>query len=373
MLVLFGHIYAAANYPYLSLTWVSGTLDFLHSGVDLFFVLSGFCLYYPLTKPGALPNWRQFYQRRAQRLLPSYYVALGAVVVLPFVIEPVARGLGLVVSTPAWPSWQQVWMHLLLIHTLSTDTFFGLNGPFWSLGIEVQFYLAFPLAVWLMARLGWRGGALIALACVGYRVLILALPLPIYRPFDFPDLWISRWLGFGLGMIVARQVREQGSDRVSAARELFDLGGVAVCYLVAAYLLYGPYQSWPFQPKDLLFAGAYAVILRIVCREGSWSGQLLSSRVPVWFGLVSYSLYLIHLPIVMVLAPTVLAWHLGEIPALLAMGIVCMPVVVLCTWVFWYLFERPFLNVPRAAEPTGREILHRRLAILPPRGGSRVR
>lgn len=347
LMVVLGHVYAAAGYPYLAIGAVAGTLDFMHSGVDLFFVLSGFCLYYPLTRAGSRRDWREFFRRRARRLLPPYYVAVAAVILLPFVVAPVARTLGLVVVPATWPSWHQVWTHLFLIHTFSTDTFYGLNGPFWSLGIEIQFYLAFPLAVWIVHRWGWRGVCLIGAIALAYRMAVISGTLFIYQPVDVPDIFLSRWLAFALGMLVALQVRHAPQVRHDFRREMSDLGGAICLFLLAAYLLYGPARQWPYPPKDVLFAGLYSVVLYTACSSGSFIGGLLAHRVPVWLGRISYSLYLVHLPIVFSLGPSVMAWHLGLLTGLLAMTAVCVPIALAGAALFFHLFERPFLNPPR--------------------------
>jgi len=345
-MVVFSHVYASAGYPYLAVGVVAGILDMLHSGVDLFFVLSGFCLYYPLTKTGDRRSWPEFFRRRAKRLLPPYYAAIATIALLPFAIAPMAGYVGLIAGHASWPSWHQLWTHLLLVHTLGTDTFFGLNGPFWSLGIEVQFYIAFPVAVWLVQRLGWRGVCLIAALTVSYRIACVSGVIPAYQPIDLADLFPSRWLEFALGMLVARQVRKNAQQHLGIIQELTDLAGVVLVFLLVAYVLYGPLRQWPYPPKDLLFACLYSALLYRACCRGSLLGVVLGHRIPVWLGTISYSLYLIHLPIILALGPSIMAQNLGLLGSLLGMAVVCVPLVVGGATCFYVLFERPFLNRP---------------------------
>ncbi|MDB5076894.1 MAG: acyltransferase-like protein, partial [Chloroflexi bacterium] len=215
--------------------------------------------------------------------------------------------------------------------------------------IEVQFYLAFPLAVWLVDRFAWRGVLLIAVVTFGYRVAG-ASGLLAYQPVDLPDVFLSRWLGFALGMLVAVRIRHSTEQGLGFRRELTVLLGAVSLFLAASYFLYGPMAHWAYQPKDLLFAGVYSALLYLACTVGSRAGQLFARRVPVWIGKISYSLYLVHLPIIFALAPTVLALKLHPATTFAVMLVVGIPVVLTVAALFFHVFERPFLNAPVVRE-----------------------
>jgi peptidoglycan/LPS O-acetylase OafA/YrhL len=283
--------------------------------------------------------------------MPPYYTALAGVVLLPLVVAPCAQRLGLVTTVPALPAWNQVWTHVALVHTLFADTYYGLNGPFWSLGIEVQFYLAFPLAVWLVDRFDWRAVGLIVLATFGYRIACAYAGNAAYQPLDLADVFLGRWLGFALGMLVAARVRCSLEQRVDIRVEVSDLLGAIAAFLVASYFLYGPMRQWQYPPKDLLFAGFYSVVLYLACTQGSLVGRLFACRVPVWLGKVSYSLYLIHLPIIVALAPTILALKLAPATTFGVMTLILVPLVLALTAAFQHVFERPFVNPAPARQP----------------------
>lgn len=347
-LVLLTHVHQALGYPYIQYASIFATVDFLRSGVDLFFVLSGFCLFYPLTKPGSRPNWPSFFRRRARRLLPPYYAAIAVLILLPFLIEPAAHRLGLVTSPYQFPDWHQVWTHLLIVHPFFSDAFYGLDSPLWSLGVEMQFYLAFPLAVWLVFRLGWRGVAVLAACTLGYRALVGSSALA-GLPIDLNELFPSRWLEFGLGMLVAMQIRRAGNAPLSRRRELFDLVGTVTAYLIAAYFLYGPLDNYPYAHKDLLFSAGWAAVLYLTCSRGTVLAGMFAAAPLVWLGTISYSVYLIHFPIIFSLAPTVAAMHLSNTMNMVVLSLVALPVVLVCSAVFFHFVERPFLNTA----PTG--------------------
>jgi peptidoglycan/LPS O-acetylase OafA/YrhL len=115
----------------------SALITFGGSGVTLFFVLSGFLLFMPYAKAllfeAKWPSAKQFYLKRALRILPGYYVALALIVLFlqPQYLQPA------------------YWKRLLLFVTMFMDsapqTYRQLNGPFWTLAVEWQFYLLMPL------------------------------------------------------------------------------------------------------------------------------------------------------------------------------------------------------------------------------------
>jgi peptidoglycan/LPS O-acetylase OafA/YrhL len=104
-----------------------------------------------------------------------------------------------------------------------------------------------------------------------------------------------------------------------------------------------------------LLGTAFATLLLLACTHDSLTGRLLSRRGPVWLGTISYSLYLVHYPILMALSPSFLRLRLGGLLTLGLVGLLGVPLVVGCAALFFCCFERPFLRsgpiatVPSAA------------------------
>ena len=345
MLVMWSHVYEGDGSPYQAQLF---TMALVFAGsVDLFFVISGFCLFYPLTRSEVKPHWRTFFARRARRLLPPYYAAMGVVVLSPLVAEPLMARIGIPVSAVGLPDWRQIWTHALFLHTLFPDTYFAFNGPLWSLAVEWQFYLAFPLAVWLVYRGGWRGVALICLLTLSYRLLINSDRLAASTwPIDAVHLFPSHWLEFALGMLIAIHLRHSRAGRIGRWREAADVAGVVWIYILVSYLLYGPALRYPYPVKDLLNSVVWAPIVFLACVDDTITRRLFSHPVLIWLGVRSYSIYLLHLPIIFGLGHTVASMHLGEPESLLAMTGLGVPLVLASAAVFFELFERPFLNTP---------------------------
>jgi peptidoglycan/LPS O-acetylase OafA/YrhL len=128
------------------LMWWLYPLTFGWSGVSLFFVISGFCIHYSFLKhevksPGK-PFLKQFFWKRFWRIYPPYFAAL--IVFYFLAVRHFENG-----ATPI-----NFWLHLLLLHNLDAGTFNGINPSFWSLAVEMQFYLLFPLVLALRQKIG---------------------------------------------------------------------------------------------------------------------------------------------------------------------------------------------------------------------------
>ena len=143
--------------PLLSIHTVADTLTYFatsiawfgESGVILFFLLSGFLLFLPFAKAllfdSPWPPLRRFYIRRIFRILPGYYAALFLIALF---FHPEFLSLA---------NWNHLWIFLTFQMNFALSQ--QLNGPFWTLAIEFQFYLLLPILAWLFSLLVCRGTA----------------------------------------------------------------------------------------------------------------------------------------------------------------------------------------------------------------------
>ena len=120
---------------------VLSPLIFGNFGVAVFFVISGFCIQLSYAR-SAQAGFRAFYIRRFFRIYPPYLVAL---LFFAVVFPPTRLGFA-----KLW-DWAQFGSHLLLVHNFDARAFDGINGAFWSIAVEVQLYLLFPVLVVLIA------------------------------------------------------------------------------------------------------------------------------------------------------------------------------------------------------------------------------
>jgi peptidoglycan/LPS O-acetylase OafA/YrhL len=362
MMVLVHHVYLAANGTFGNGFDVE--LTFVRSGVDLFFVLSGFCLFYPYAAGGSVQSWKRFFSRRAVRILPPYYAMILTLSIVPIAVAPALRWMGLLVATASAPTTRQVISHFLMAHTLAPDTFYGIDGPFWSLGVETQFYIACPLAFWLVSRWHWRGAAVIAAIAIVYRAGVL-----VYATSGaagslrseangslvvLVNLFPGRWLEFGMGMFVATLIKKRRVAMLTSAREMLLLTMATILYLLTQIYLLESAGNWLLPWADCTFGLCFSVLVLLACADGTAMGKFFSSSVPALVGAISYSLYLVHYPIVMALGGALTSSRLTSAERMLAIGVFGIPLSLAAAACFYQLFERPFLSgwpVRRGSEP----------------------
>ncbi|WP_427004444.1 acyltransferase family protein [Pseudarthrobacter sp. H2] len=249
--------------------------------VHVFFVLSGFVLVLPFTRPGAVRNWAQYYAKRFFRLYLPAWASLAVAVALITVIPRTASPL----QSP-WadmyvidPSVGQVFKDGLLLLNAST-----INTPLWSLKWEVAFSLLLPAYVFLALR--WRRFWHVK---IGLALLLAAVGA-------LQDLeWLSYLPIFAIGAIL-------GAER-ERIRELTQSWPRFVWFFVAAGGLFLANAEWisPEQPipgvEAVVTVGATLIVLLFVsCRSAKRLGDTAAAQ---WLGRVSFSLYLVHLPIIL--------------------------------------------------------------------------
>lgn len=345
----------APNAGEVFLPWLGFVLGFGYLGVPLFFVVSGFCIHWPEARARsegrlARPDWGAFFRRRFWRLYPPYALSLAGAVLL------------LLLATGAWPaSAGSLLAQLALVHTLHAATFLGVNPPSWTLAVEAQLYLAYPVVLVLMRRRGpWRAlGTILAIA-LAYRVLITVLPLPDWFSGPSWEIFLGRWFEWTVGALVA----EWAAGNVRLPRVLGSWWLVAS--LVPLVIYVGEYHNWHYGIwilREPAYGAVFGMLLLAVLRlappaQPSCLGPWLAD-VGVW----SYSLYLVHRPIQLALEP--LARRIAASPFVIAHGIptslllfaASTPLVLKAGRVFYRWCEEPFLvkargigRAPRTAD-----------------------
>jgi peptidoglycan/LPS O-acetylase OafA/YrhL len=305
-------------------------------GVYLFFALTGYLLFLPFARhifaAGPRVNLAGYARNRALRILPLYYVVLATLLVI-------SHGGG---------SAEQWWRFGTLTQSFYADTVINdVDGPMWSLAVEVQFYILLPLFGSALAAAPWRSAraaaaTIVALGLVSASVWWLKVHqagAPDFRwNFSFP----ATAFHFAPGMLLAlARVRlEQQPLRLPPSSALF-VGGVAL-WVVAAYSV---------SVAPLIVAQASFLLLGAVVLPTQRAGlvRLLEFRPLVLVGVASYSLYLWHYPIVVSLGRHT---DLGFFGLLLLALAVCLPIALLS----YAVVERTFLRLRRpwgatAAEP----------------------
>jgi peptidoglycan/LPS O-acetylase OafA/YrhL len=333
--------------------------SFGRDAVSVFIVLSGFCLMLPIarTEDGTLRGGvAGFLYGRLRRLVPPYYAAIGVSILL-IVISAAIR-------TRSWPSWPvsawEVVSHLLLVHNLSRGTIISINGSMWSIATEFQIYLLFPVLLII-----WRGfglGALVLSGLVmGYSVLVVGALAEHDVLF-----WLSPWyvglFAFGMAGAVVCHSREVRfvhlRDRVR-----WDLLSYALWWAFLMIHLLGirldsrlDQHYWTdlilglATASSIVHYATYRTSIRTVHKPLFL--RILESRPVAGLGRFSYSLYLIHLPLVSFLVLLVPGADDISPPCRLVVSLGLSLLCIPAAYLFFLAFERPFssaASVPRPA------------------------
>ncbi|HEU0027744.1 MAG TPA: acyltransferase [Ktedonobacterales bacterium] len=321
-----------------------------HVAVSVFIVLSGFSLMLPIARNNNHNPWGVwgFYWRRARRILPPYYLALGFSLLLIWLF--IGQPTGTTWDTNLPVTGQSVLAHLLLLQDFVTTDHASINNVFWSIAVECQIYVLFPMLVVFWRRYHPLFCALVVLTLS--LILTYAL-IPTWighvSGYGF-DAFAPQYIGlFAMGMFAASIVTH-GGPRWSRIRAWYVWEILAIGCWVFVVLTIATISV----PLVDVGAGAGTVgLLLAASRSGRINlvRSILEWRPLVWIGGFSYSLYLIHAPLIQLL------WQyglrplgLGDTVTYLALLLVGLPLIVLAAWGFWWLCERPFLNV-RFAPP----------------------
>ncbi len=335
-------LYIVLNHSLQSAEYASPWLSFLgrgHDVVAIFIAISGFCLALPMAQHGRwnLQTWR-FYKKRARRILPPYFaaVAIGLFFVLVYSHKSDLQDYaGAPVSSAT------VITHVLLVQNWSRSQMYTLDGPLWSIAVEWQIYILFPLII-LLWRYGGRWLTLLVSFVVAHG-LLYATHYGGYANFLF--LFVVGMLGAELAF----------SD------EHKNWLGIATLSSIAAYLLSLLIPRTPYVISDIFIALSAALTMAYLTRNPQhWAGKILGWRLLAWLGTFSYSIYLVHNFFQWPVRRWILesnVGHLADSHAKMAvvMVFIVAPLAVAASYVFHVIFERPFVS-------PGRQIVEQKLA-----------
>lgn len=310
--------------------------------VSWFFVLSAFLLSLPYVRAvlegRRATSARTFLARRAVRIVPLYLVAVTVVWAWR---NPVLPG-----------DWRDLVEHLTFTQVFDRERIFFTIGPAWSLAVEVQFYVVLAICGAAAARFGtrmqsrrarlvmlWSGTGALALASVTYA-LVAAVVLD--RPKTDFHIWFSlpvKLVIFTAGIAVA--VLYASRPRVLGRAATWGLRLASVLIVTAAMLTRAPTGGGDALFHALCGLGFGLLVLASV--QGPQSGlwhQVLSSRVLVWLGLVSYSLYVWHEPLLLWLAGAGLlpSPSAGSFPII---SVILIALGLLVSWASYWVIEYP--------------------------------
>lgn len=317
-----------------------------HLAVTVFIVISGFCLTLPVVAFGdrLRGGTLRFFKRRARRILPAYYGSLALALVLIWTI--IGSPTGTLWDVPIGVTPAAIISHVLLLQDLFGTS--KINYVLWSIAVEWHIYFLFPALVW-----GWRrfgpGRTVITALLVGYGL-----------NFGFESTRLVRanphFLGmFALGMLAAYVATSPNEPYVGLRlrapwRLTFAVATTLVCVLIGFWGVNTAIVRFPLLDLPVALMTTSLLVL------SSRSEASVFSRVFAWkplavIGTFSYSLYLVHAPLLQILWQDVLRpATVGDrfmFGFLLTIG---LAVVLSLAYLFYRVFEEPFMR----SAPVGR-------------------
>ncbi len=314
-------------------------------GVSLFFVISGFLITRILIASEDRPRGqalKAFYARRALRIFPAYYLVLG----LAAVTIGVAYLPAFILYVMNWGIFYYTWIQPELVYApWDPVRMYGIH--FWSLCVEEQFYLVFPLLFTFLGRGRTRLRWLLALwaACITFRFLFATL-LP-NSAYGLIPLVCGEYLVAGaVGAAVFAEASANAERIREAARQWMFPVGLAL--VVALFALFPPelpsidHVMRPPHIQTLLALGFLAMVLGLWQTNNRWMLGFFNFAPFRFLGKISYGLYLIHLfmwPLFDWLSVQYAV--LRDVPPILAH----FGLTVLLATAMWHFFEAPILKL----------------------------
>lgn len=302
-------------------------------GVDVFFVISGYLITTIIINEMDAGDFSllNFYTRRAKRILPALFLVMlvclpfAAFSFLPIAMKDFSQSL---VAVSAFISNVLFWTESgyfeadaelkPLLHT-------------WSLAVEEQYYIIFPLFLMITWKLG-RRWILAMLAVISVSSLAFAQWSAYHDPAAAFYLLPTRAWELLIGAIAAFYLQRREIRLPHSAHQIGSLLGLAlILYAISVYD-----EATPFPGFHALAPTVGTVLIILFAVPGTWVSQLLSAKVFVGLGLISYSAYLWHQPLF-----AFTRYNSTVEPSAILMLVLCMATLPLA-FLSWRFVEKPF-------------------------------
>jgi peptidoglycan/LPS O-acetylase OafA/YrhL len=328
-----------AHLTYLEGIGFARVFQYGRTGVDLFFVLSGFLITGILLDTKELPGYfKNFYARRALRIWPPYY----AMILLLFVLLPLfSNHRSFLSDVKTWPYYATYTQNLFFHFPRSAPL-----GPTWSLAVEEQYYMLWAPVVFLCGRKSLRN---ILLGMVVFSLCFRATSFFRGASLDFVhDFTLCRLEPLAAGGLAALWLR---SDKCNLRRwNSYGWSALVVGFTGVGLALF----NWGFESRIYVypflaagFAGALAISLTADPAR-TLVGRALTRRWLTYTGRISYGVYLIHVPIFMIVSmASRKIWGSADYSSAIQGLMVCaaFALVYAVASISWFYFERPILKL----------------------------
>jgi len=314
--------------------WFVGWALYGHLAVAVFIVVSGFSLALaPMRSGGRLKDGTgRFLRRRAWRIIPPYWAALVISTLITVLVLQPDVGSGVVAKGFV--------VHGLLLQDIVGS--FAPNGAFWSIAVEWQIYFVLPLILLIGRRTSFTTAVAGTVALVIAAEFIATLGSPMNKIDHVSPQFLAL---FALGVLAVRL--GEGDRGLKLRGPLAVVGLAAVAAFVVLALIRGSvwivaHYFW----IDLLFGLGVASLMAVMFTGGLPAvRRVFASRPAVTLGLFSYSIYLLHGPLVGLFYQKVF-WpmHLAPLVTFALLLMVAVPTILIACYGFHLMFEAPFLH-----------------------------
>lgn len=331
----------AVIFYHLNFEWASGGL----LGVTVFFVLSGY-----LITDLLMAEWsesqsidlKKFWIRRLRRLVPAMVVMMVAVTAwTTFFNQSLLYQLrkDFIPALLYFGNWWYIFRELSYFESFDTPSLFT---HFWSLAIEEQFYILWPILLILGLTYIKKRKKLFLLTMIGAMISVIAMAF-IYQPGTDPSRVyygtdtraFSLLIGAGLAMVWPSQ--KLASEISKGSRFLLDiLGGMGLSVLLLMIYFANHYDAFLYRGGMFLLSLTTAVLIATLAHPASLLGKLMSIKPLRFIGVRSYGMYLWHYPVIILTTSTI---HSGQ-PNLIR-AIMQLMMIVLLSSLSWKYIEDP--------------------------------
>jgi peptidoglycan/LPS O-acetylase OafA/YrhL len=280
-------------------------------GVDVFFVISGYLITSLLLserrRTGRV-RLGQFWLRRARRLLPAVGVLIAVTMIVAAIVEPdrLTELRGDAISSLAYiANWHFIFEHQSYFDQFQRPSLFR---HLWSLSVEEQFYLFWPLA--FAGGMSLLGRKRLALGVLAGAAASLVLMWILFEPTDASRVYYGTethaaglLIGVALALVWAPWQLRRAKPGRWCGPVLDAVGVVALGYLALSFLQVHDYDLALYHGGYLWIALAGAAVIAVFAHPAARLGGLMARPALVWLGLRSYSFYLWHWPVLALTRP----------------------------------------------------------------------
>lgn len=339
------------------------------AGVDLFFVLSGFLITGILLDSRDQPNYlRNFYVRRVLRIFPLYYiVVIIGTIILPLLPLTHSREFFPTVEPSHLPFYWLYFSNFPIVFG-ATDHMNDLLAITWSLAIEEQFYMIWPLVVL------WCRPSTLVKTCIGLVGASLAFRTAIAIYFQIKggseyafehhrilyEFTLSRMDAIALGSLLATMMRTGGIEKVRSLKpRTYVMAAISILVILGCFAFHkqtifnrgGPGQTIGYTAIAVLF---FCVLLwTITSPADGLFNRFFTQRWLIFLGTYSYAIYLCHMPIHRIMREYVYRpadfWMIAgsKMPGQIIFYVLCAVPSIVIALLSWHLIEKHFLKLKK--------------------------